>query len=111
MTSEQMSEASAARTQVRGTSSLVLGVAAFALIVFPVFAPLPDQTRFLLWGGIAPAGIAAIVCGLIVLHRVQGRPNVDAARARMGIALGIAAIMLLVAVFVWLIWALDQSIS
>ncbi|EPH43728.1 hypothetical protein ABT390_26770 [Streptomyces aurantiacus] len=103
----------AARPQVRGTASLVLGVAALAMVVFPLLVQVPGPlwVRFFPWICLAPAGVGAVVSGLVVLHRVQGRRDVDAFRARMGITLGTVAVVLPAAVLLWLIWALNQAVN
>ncbi|MFD9903478.1 hypothetical protein [Streptomyces sp. NPDC059063] len=103
----------ATRPQVRGTASLVLGAAALAMVVFPLLVQLPGPLwiRFSPWICIAPAGIGAVVSGLVVLHRVQGRRDVDAFRARMGITLGTVAVVLPVAALLWVVWVLNQAVS
>lgn len=116
MTVEQMARPrarGAARPQVRGTASLVLGSAALAMVVLPLLVQVPGPlwVRFLPWICIAPSGIGAVVTGLVVLHRVHGRRNVDAFRARMGITLGTVAIVLPAAVLLWLAWALNQAVG
>ncbi|WP_030573665.1 hypothetical protein [Streptomyces aureocirculatus] len=101
------------RPQVRGTGSLVLGAAALTMIVLPLLVqyPGPEWVRFFPWFCIAPAGIGAVVSGFVVLYRVQGRRDVDAFRARLGITLGTAAIVLPAVALLWLIWALNQAVG
>lgn len=102
-----------ARPEVRGTASLVLGAVALVMIVFPLLLQIPGPlwVRFFPWLCIAPAGIGAVVSGLVVLHQVQGRRDVDAFRARMGITLGTVAVVLPAGVLLWAIWALNQAVS
>ncbi len=103
----------AARPQARGTASLVLGAAALAMIVLPLMVQIPGPlwVRFFPWICIAPAAVGAVVSGLVVLHRVRGRGDVDAFRARMGITLGTVAVALPVAVLLWALWALNEAVN
>lgn len=62
------------RQQGRGTTSLVLGVAAVAMMMCPFLpAYVPPWFRFFPLYFILPAGIGAVVSGLVALHRARGR--------------------------------------
>ncbi|MFF4234022.1 hypothetical protein [Streptomyces sp. NPDC001820] len=110
---EQMagsSEQVAARQQSRGTTSLVLGAVAVALMVCPLLpVPVPMWVRFLPVYFFVPVGISAVVSGIVALRRMRGREGADRFRARAGVALGTAAVVIPLAVIVWAIWALSQA--
>ncbi|GGO54169.1 MULTISPECIES: hypothetical protein [Streptomyces] len=69
---------------------------------------LPAPVRVLPLCLIGPAGIGAVVTGFVDLRRMRGREGADPYRARTGIALGTAAIVLPLAVLLWLLWAMSQ---
>ncbi|MEW2049324.1 hypothetical protein [Streptomyces sp. NPDC005476] len=98
------------RPHRRGTTSLALGAAALAMMMCP-FLPawVPNWFRFFPVYFIAPAGIGAVVSGLVALRRARGQEEVTASRARAGVALGTTAVVLSLAVIVWAIWALKQA--
>ena len=104
------SEQVAARRQLPGTTSLVLGVVAVAMMVCPLLpAPVPLWVRFFPVYFIVPVGISALVSGIVALRRMRGRERADRFRARAGVALGTAAVVIPLAVIVWAIWALSQA--
>ncbi|WP_405965493.1 hypothetical protein OG713_41745 [Streptomyces sp. NBC_00723] len=94
----------------RGTTSFVLGAAAVAMLMCP-FLPawVPNGVRFFPVYFIVPAGIGAVVCGLVALHRARGQEEATPSRARAGVALGTTAVVLSLAVIVWAIWAPNQA--
>ncbi|WP_331740013.1 hypothetical protein OG613_45075 (plasmid) [Streptomyces sp. NBC_00015] len=104
------SEQLTARQQHRGTTSLVLGAAAVAMMMCP-FLPawVPNEVRFFPVYSIVAAGIGAVVCGLVALRRARGAEEATPSRARAGVALGTTAVVLSLAVIVWAIWALNQA--
>ncbi|MFE9538148.1 hypothetical protein [Streptomyces sp. NPDC006691] len=94
----------------RGTTSLVLGTVAVALMACPWLpSSLPPWVRFPPVYFIVPAGIAAVVSGIAALRRMRDREGTDRFRARAGVALGTTAIVIPLAVIVWAIWALGQA--
>ncbi|MGW2080594.1 hypothetical protein ACWCOW_27270 [Streptomyces sp. NPDC001939] len=103
------SEQLTARQQPRGTTSLVLGAAAVAMMIWPLLPNPVPMVRFLPVYFIVPAGIGAVVSGLLALRWGQGQEEVDPFRARAGVALGAAAVVVPLAVIVWAIWALSQA--
>ncbi|MGW6317644.1 hypothetical protein [Streptomyces sp. NPDC055099] len=108
MTVDQMAgpgEQASPRQKSPGTTSLVLGTTALAMFVCPLLAiALPMQVRLLLACSIVPLGISAIVSGTLALRRVRGRRGTDLFRARAGITIGTAALLVPRA-----IWALNQA--
>ncbi|WP_331731015.1 hypothetical protein OG933_45495 (plasmid) [Streptomyces sp. NBC_00016] len=98
------------RQQPRGTTSFVLGAAAVAMMMCP-FLPawVPNEVRFFPVYFIVPAGIGAVVCGLVALRRARGQEEATPSRARAGVALGTTAVVLSLAVICWAIWALNQA--
>ncbi|MEU9314158.1 hypothetical protein [Streptomyces sp. NPDC048256] len=104
------SEQLTVRQQPRGTTSVVLGAAAVAMMMCP-FLPawVPNGVRFLPVYFIVPAGIGAVVSGLVALHRARGQKEATPSRARAGVALGTTAVVLSLAVIVWAIWVLNQA--
>ncbi|MDX2675011.1 hypothetical protein [Streptomyces soliscabiei] len=99
-----------ARQQKRGTTSFVLGAAAVAMLMCP-FLPawVPNWFRFFPVYFIVPAGIGAVVSGLVALHRARRQEEATPSRARVGVALGTTAVVLSLTVIVWAIWALNQA--
>ncbi|MFD9504938.1 hypothetical protein [Streptomyces sp. NPDC060035] len=110
---EQMagsSEQAPVRQQSPGTASLVLGAVTLAMIVCPLLpVPVPMWVRLLLVCSIVPVGFSAVVSGTVALRRMRGRQGADRFRARAGITLGTAALVIPLAVIVWAIWALNQA--
>ena len=110
---EQMagsSELVAGRQQSRGTTSLVLGAVAVAMMVCPLLpAPVPMWVRLLPVYFIVPVGISAVVSGTVALRGMRGWEGADRFRARAGVALGTAVVVIPLVVIVWGIWALNQA--
>ncbi|WP_405656913.1 hypothetical protein [Streptomyces sp. RK9] len=70
---------------------------------------LPSSVRLLPVYLIGPVGTGAVISGLVALHRMRDRNDVDPSRARTGIALGTAAIVLPLVVLLWVMWELSQA--
>ncbi|EPH41027.1 hypothetical protein STRAU_5905 [Streptomyces aurantiacus JA 4570] len=71
--------------------------------------PVPMRVRWFPVYWIVPAGIGAVVSGIVALRRARGQQEADPFRARAGVALGTAAIVLPLAVIVWAMWALSHA--
>lgn len=98
------------RQQKQGTTSLVLGAAAIAMMMCPFLpASVSNWVRFFPVYFVVPAGIGAVVSGCVALRRARGQETADPSRARVGVALGTTAVVLTLAVIVWAIWALNQA--
>ncbi len=76
------------------------------LLFLPLF--LPSSMRLLPMYLLGPVGVGAVVSGLVALRRIRDRDGADPSRARTGIALGTAAVMLPLAVLLWVMWELSQ---
>ncbi|MGW0909431.1 hypothetical protein [Streptomyces sp. NPDC002853] len=114
MTVEQMqmtgaSDQVAGRQQTLGTASLVLGAVAAAMMVCPLLlVPIPTWIRLLPLYLLLPVGLSAIVTGTVALRRMRDHEGADRYRARAGVTLGTAAILIPLTVITWAIWALSQ---
>ncbi|MGW0902929.1 hypothetical protein [Streptomyces sp. NPDC002853] len=113
MTVEQMTGANdqaAARQQTLGTASLVLGAVAAAMMVSPLLLipPIPTWARLLPLYLLLPVGLSAVVTGTVALRRMRDQAGADRYRARAGVTLGTAAILIPLTVITWAIWALSQ---
>ncbi|WP_229871824.1 hypothetical protein [Streptomyces longisporoflavus] len=109
MTVEQMAGSSdqvAARQQARGTVSLVLGIVAVAMMVCPLL--LPAWVRLLPLYFLLPVGVSAVVSGIVALRRMRDHEGADRYRARAGVVLGAAAIVIPLTVITLAIWVLSQ---
>lgn len=113
MTVEQMAGSSdqvAARQQARGTTSLVLGVVAVAMMVCPLLlgTALPTWVRLLPLYFLLPVAGSAVVSGTVALRRMRDHEGADRTRARAGVVLGAAAIVIPLTVITLAIWVLSQ---
>ncbi|GAA3113835.1 hypothetical protein GCM10010449_40050 [Streptomyces rectiviolaceus] len=113
MTVEQRAgsnEQVAARQQSEGTTSLVLSAVAAAMMVCPLLpVPVPKWILFLPVYFTVPVGISAVISGIGALRRMRGQEEADRFRARAGVALGTAVVMIPLTVIVWTIWAMSQD--
>ncbi|MGN5631024.1 hypothetical protein [Streptomyces sp. AC154] len=104
------SEQVAAQQESTGTTALVLGAAAVSMVACPFLPPpVPIWVRFLPVYFVVPVGISAVVSGIITLRRLRGREGADRFRARAGVVLGAAAVLIPLTVIVWGIWELNQA--
>jgi hypothetical protein len=112
MTVEQMAGSSdqAARQQSRGTVSLVLGTVAVAMMPCPLVLvpPIPTWVRLLPVYLLLPVAVSAVVSGTVALRRMRNHEGADRFRARTGVALGTAAMVIPLAVITWAVWTLSQ---
>lgn len=100
------SKARAARRLPPGTTSRALGRAAVAMPALVFF--LPSSMRLLPVCLIGPTAIGAVICGLVALRRMRDQEGADPSLARVGIALGTAAIVLPLVVLLWVMWELSK---
>ncbi|QJT07377.1 hypothetical protein G9272_44175 [Streptomyces asoensis] len=70
---------------------------------------VPNGVRFFPVYFIVPAGIGAVVSGLVALSGARGQEDAAPSRVRAGAALGTTAVVLSLAVIVWAVWALNQA--
>ncbi|WNI33893.1 hypothetical protein [Streptomyces sp. ITFR-6] len=104
------SEQVAAQQESTGTTALVLGAAAVSMMACPFLPPpVPIWFRLLPVYFIVPVGISAVVSGIIALRRMRCREEANRFRARAGVVLGAAAVLIPLTVIVWAIWALSQA--
>jgi hypothetical protein len=109
---EQMTGSGAqvtAKQQSRGTTSLLLGAVAVAMIGCPLLpTSVSTWIRVFPVYFIVPVGICAVASGFAALRSMRGRDGADRFRARAGVVLGTVAVVVPLAVIVWGIWALSQ---
>ncbi|WP_329106501.1 hypothetical protein [Streptomyces sp. NBC_01439] len=100
---QQAQEEPVAESERRGAASLALGVTAVVMMGCP-FLPegLPPWIRYFPVYLVLPVGIMAVVCGLPDLWAVRGDAGAARGRAWIGVALGAVAILVPLAVFLYM---------
>lgn len=98
------------RQRPTGTASLVLGAGALAMMGSPALPDfLPVSVRFLPLYFVVPAGICAVLAGVVPLRRARGEERADRRRARAGIVLGSTAIVVPLTLVVMAFVLLSQT--
>lgn len=88
----------------------MLGAVALAMMGGPVLPDvLPPSVRFVPLYFVVPVGICAVLAGVVSLRRLRGDEGADRRRARAGITLGGAAIVVPVAVVAVAVAMLSQT--
>ncbi|MEU6681513.1 hypothetical protein [Streptomyces sp. NPDC046925] len=105
-------EQTAARQPSPRTSSLVQAIAAIAMLFSPLLlepVPVARWILFLPVYFVVPVGISAVVCGLLALRRMRDQEEADPSRARAGVVLGSAVVVIPLTVVIFFIYALQQA--